>query len=401
MPEEEELYSRLGVSSKKEDVHEAIRDLDKGLFPGAFCKIVEDVRERPDYCSIFHSDGAGTKSSLAYMYYKETGDLSIFKGIARDAMVMNIDDLLCVGATNKYFLSNNIGRNQKVISGDVIAEIINEYHSFSNKLKEFGFHIKICGGETADVGDIVKTLLVDASVFTTMKREDVIDANNIKSGDVIIGLASDGQTTYEEQYNSGIGSNGLTLARHGVLSNQYIKKYPECFNDAIEKKYVFFGKHLIEDIVPGLNLTIGKALLSPSRTYAPVVLEILKKYRKEVHAIIHNTGGGQTKALKFGKGIKFIKNNLFKLPKIFKVIQNSSETNWQEMYQVFNMGHRLELYCKENAAKSIIDICNNFKLNAKIIGQCDTSNARNKNIVEIKSEFGSFSYEENVWSNFK
>jgi phosphoribosylformylglycinamidine cyclo-ligase len=395
MSKDGDLYSRLGVSSKKEDVHKAIRDLDKGLFPGAFCKIVEDVRGMKDYCSIFHSDGAGTKSSLAYMYYKETGDLSIFKGIARDAMVMNIDDLLCVGATDKYFLSNNIGRNQKIITGDVIAEIINEYHSYSSKLKDFGLHVEICGGETADVGDIVKTLLVDASVFTTMKREHVIDASNIKPGDVIIGFASNGQTIYEEQYNSGIGSNGLTLARHGVLSNQYIVKYPECFDDTIEKKYLFFGKYLIEDKVPGLKLTIGKALLSPTRTYAPVVLEILKKYRKQVNAIIHNTGGGQTKVLKFGKGIRFIKNNFFKLPKIFEVIQNSSETKWREMYQVFNMGHRLELYCKENVAKSIIDICSKFKLNARIIGQCERFNKGNKNIVEIKSEFGSFSYGEN------
>ncbi len=395
MSEDEDLYSKLGVSSKKEDVHKAIRDINKGLFPGAFCKVVEDVRGRKDYCSIFHSDGAGTKSSLAYMYYKETGDISIFKGITRDAMIMNIDDLLCVGATDKYFLSNNIGRNPKLISGEVIAEIIAEYHSYSSKLKDFGLKIEVCGGETADVGDIVKTLLVDASIFTTMKREDVIDASNIKPGDVIIGLASDGQTTYEEQYNSGIGSNGLTLARHGVLSDQYIKKYPECFNNAIEKKYIFFGKYLIEDKVPGLNLTIGKALLSPTRTYAPVVLEILKEYPKDVHAIIHNTGGGQTKVINFGKGIRFIKNNLFKLPKIFEVIQNSSETNWREMYQVFNMGNRLELYCKENIAKSIIGICSKFKLYAKIIGQCERSNEGNKNIVEIKSEFGSFSYREN------
>jgi phosphoribosylformylglycinamidine cyclo-ligase len=395
MSKDEDLYSHLGVSSKKEDVHKAIRDIDKGLFPGAFCIIVDDVRGRQEYCSIFHSDGAGTKSSLAYMYYKETEDLSIFKGIARDAMVMNIDDLLCVGATDKYFLSNNIGRNPKLISGDVIAEIISEYHSYSSKLKDFGLQIEVCGGETADIGDIVKTLLVDASVFTTMKRESVIDASNIKPGDVIIGLASDGQTTYEEQYNSGIGSNGLTLARHGVLSDQYIKKYPECFNDAIEKKYIFFGKYLIKDKVPGLKLTIGKALLSPTRTYAPVVLEILKEYFKEVHAIIHNTGGGQTKVIKFGKGIGFIKNNLFKPPKIFEVIQNSSETSWREMYQVFNMGNRLELYCKESIAKSIIGICSKFKLNAKVIGQCERSNEGNKNIVEIKSEFGSFSYREN------
>lgn len=389
-----EIYSKLGVSAKKEDVHHAIKNIDKGLFPGAFCKILEDVRGRKDYCSIFHSDGAGTKASLAYLYYKETGDLSVFKGIARDAMVMNIDDLMCVGATDKYFLSNNIARNQKLISGDIIYEIINEYQSYSEKLRALGLDIVMCGGETADVGDIVKTLLVDASMFTTMKKDDVINASNIKSGDVIVGLASYGQTTYEEKYNSGIGSNGLTLARHGVLSSKYINLYPECFDDSIERKYVFFGKYLVEDKVPELDLNIGKALLSPTRTYAPVLLEILKSHRHKIDAIIHNTGGGQAKTLKFGKGIKFIKNNMFKVPKIFEIIQNSSETNWQEMFQVFNMGHRLEIYCNESIAKEIIEICRNFKLPAKVIGQCEKMPCNDKNHLEIISEFGSFSYEE-------
>ena len=394
MTDNHDIYSKLGVSSKKEDVHNAIKNIDKGLFPGAFCKIVEDIRGGQDYCSIFHSDGAGTKSSLAYMYYRETGDLSVFRGIARDAIVMNTDDLMCVGATDKFFLSNNIGRNRNLIGGEIISEIINEYHAFSNKLGALGLYVVMCGGETADIGDIVKTLVVDASIFTTMKREDVIDANNIKPGDVIIGLASNGQATYEEEYNSGIGSNGLTLARHGVLSDRYIKKYPECFNNSIDKKYVFFGKHSLEEQIPGLELDIGKALLSPTRTYAPVLLEILINYRKDINAIIHNTGGGQTKVLKFGNGVLYIKNNLFKPPKIFEIIQNSSETHWREMFQVFNMGHRLELYCKESIAKQIIEICNKFKIQAKIIGQCEKSHKGNKNFLEIKSEFGSFSYGE-------
>ena len=394
MTDNKDIYSKLGVSSKKEDVHNAIKDIDKGLFPGAFCKIVEDIRGRQDFCSIFHSDGAGTKASLAYMYYRETGDPSIFRGIARDAIVMNTDDLMCVGATNKFFLSNNIGRNRNLIDGGIVSEIINEYHTFSKKLSGLGLYVVMCGGETADIGDLVKTLVVDASIFTTMKREDVIDANNIKPGDVIIGLASNGQATYEEEYNSGIGSNGLTLARHGVLLSKYIKKYPECFNNSIEKKYVFFGKHSLEELIPGLELTIGKALLSPTRTYAPVLLEILFNYRKDINAIIHNTGGGQTKVLKFGNGISYIKNNLFKLPKIFEIIQNSSETHWREMYQVFNMGHRLELYCKESIAKQVIEICKKFKIHAKVIGQCEKSHKGNKNLLEIKSEFGSFSYGE-------
>jgi len=394
MTDNKDIYSKLGVSSKKEDVHNAIKNVYKGLFPGAFCKIVEDIRGRQDYCSIFHSDGAGTKSSLAYMYYKETGDLSVFKGIARDAIVMNTDDLMCVGATDRLFLSNNIGRNRNLIGGEIISKIINEYHEFSKKLSALGLYVVMCGGETADLGDIVKTLVVDASIFTTMKREDVIDASNIKPGDVIIGLASNGQATYEEEYNSGIGSNGLTLARHGVLSEKYIEKYPECYDNSIEKKYIYFGKHSLEERISGLELTVGKALLSPTRTYAPVLLKILLNHRKDIHAIIHNTGGGQTKVLKFGNGILFIKNNLFKLPKIFEIIQNSSETHWREMYQVFNMGNRLELYCKESIAKQIIEICNNFKIQAKIIGQCEKSQKGNKNLLEIKSEFGSFSYGE-------
>ncbi|MBY9018405.1 MAG: phosphoribosylformylglycinamidine cyclo-ligase [Candidatus Lokiarchaeota archaeon] len=392
MSDEKNIYSQLGVSSKKEDVHKALENINKGLFPGAFCKIVEDIRRRDDYCSIFHSDGAGTKSSLAYMYYRETNDISVFRGIVRDAMVMNIDDMLCVGATGDYFLSNNIGRNGHYISGEIITEIINEYQYYSSKLTELGLKVTLCGGETADVGDIVKTLLVDASMFTTMERKDVIDASNIQASDVILGLASDGKAIYEDDYNSGIGSNGLTLARHGVLVHDYYEKYPECFDRETNEKLLFFGKYLLTDKLPGLELNIGKSLLSPTRTYAPVLIDILSNFRKDIHGIIQNTGGGQTKVLNFSKGIKYIKNNLFKTPKIFEIIQNSSETPWREMFQVFNMGNRLEIYCSEPNAKKIMEICRKFAIESKIIGFCEVSPRAKKNIVEIKSEFGSFEY---------
>jgi len=392
MSDEKDIYSQLGVSSKKEDVHKAIQSIDKGLFPGAFCKIVQDVGRRDDYCSIFHSDGAGTKASLAYMYYKETDKISVFRGIVRDAIVMNIDDMLCVGATGNFFISNNIGRNRRIISGEVISTIIKEYFTYSEKLSEFGLNIVMCGGETADVGDIVKTLLVDASVFTSMKREDIINAENIKAGDVIVGLASDGQASYEDEFNSGIGSNGLTLARHGVLSHVYYKKFTECYDQNLDEQFIFFGNYKLTDKIKGLSLTVGEALLSPTRTYAPLLLDIIKKYREEIHGMIHNTGGGQTKILNFGKGITYLKNNLFKIPEIFEIIKKSSETLWKEMYQVFNMGHRMEICCDESIAKEIIDIAKKYNIESKIIGQCEKSSYKNKNQLEIKSEFGSFNY---------
>ncbi len=393
MSDEKDIYSQLGVSSKKEDVHKAIQSIDKGLFPGAFCKISHDVGRRDDYCSIFHSDGAGTKASLAYMYYKETDKISVFRGIVRDAIVMNIDDMLCVGATGNFFISNNIGRNRRFISGEVISTIIKEYFTYSEKLSELGLNVVMCGGETADVGDIVKTLLIDASVFTSMKREDIINAENIKAGDVIVGLASDGQASYEDEFNSGIGSNGLTLARHGVLSHTYYKKFPECYDQNLDEQFIFFGNYQLTDKIKGLSLTIGEALLSPTRTYAPLLLDVLKKYREEIHGIIHNTGGGQTKILNFGKGITYLKNNLFKMPKIFEIIKKSSETLWKEMYQVFNMGHRMEICCDESIAKEIIDITKKYNIESKIIGQCEKSPYKNKNQLEIKSEFGSFNYD--------
>lgn len=392
MSNEKDIYSQLGVSSKKEDVHKAIQSIDKGLFPGAFCKILQDVGRRDDYCSIFHSDGAGTKASLAYMYYKETGKISVFKGIVRDAIVMNIDDMLCVGATGNFFISNNIGRNKRFISGEVISTIIKEYFTYSEKLSEFGLNVVMCGGETADVGDIVKTLLIDASVFTSMKREDIINAENIKAGDVIVGLASDGKASYEDEFNSGIGSNGLTLARHGVLSHAYYEKFTECYDQNLDEQFIFFGNYQLTDKIKGLSLTVGEALLSPTRTYAPLLLDVLKKYREEIHGMIHNTGGGQTKILNFGKGITYLKNNLFKIPKIFEIIEKSSETLWKEMYQVFNMGHRMEICCDESIAKEIIDIAKKYNIESKIIGQCEKSSYKNKNQLEIKSEFGSFNY---------
>jgi phosphoribosylformylglycinamidine cyclo-ligase len=392
MAENDNIYSKLGVSSKKEDVHKAIENLDKGLFPGAFCKIVEDVNGRKDYCSIFHADGAGTKSSLAYMYYKETDDISIFRGVVRDAVIMNVDDILCVGATENMFLSNNLGRNKSYISEEILSTIIDEYYSYSEKLTNLGLKVIMCGGETADVGDVVKTILLDASVFTSMRREDVINAINIKKDDVIVGLASSGKASYEEEYNSGIGSNGLTLARHGILSHEYYTKYPECYNQDLDEKLVFFGRNKLTDSIKGLNLNVVKALLSPTRTYAPIITEVLKKYMTKIHGIIHNTGGGQTKNLNYGKGIKYIKNNLFSLPKIFEIIQNSSETQWEEMFSVFNMGHRMELYCEEATAKEIIKIANKYNIESKIVGHCEKSPLKDKNIVEINSEFGSFKY---------
>ena len=395
MSDNKDIYSQLGVSSKKEDVHKAIQFFDKGLYPGSFCKIVQDVRRREDYCSVFHSDGAGTKSSLAYMYYKELEDISVFRGIVQDAIVMNIDDMLCVGAIGDYLISNNIGRNSRFIDGEIINTIIQEYYSFSKKLSDLGLNTVVCGGETADVGDVVKTLMIDASAFTSLKKKRVIDLNKISNNDVIIGLASSGKATYEEEFNSGIGSNGLTLARHGVLSHEYYAKYPECYDQSLREELAFFGNHLLSDKLKGSSLTIGKALLSPTRTYAPIILDVLKNHQKEIHGIIHNTGGGQTKILNYGKGIKYIKNNLFQIPKIFEVIQNSSETQWNEMFQVFNMGHRMEIYCNETIAQDIIKISRKYKVESKIIGYCQDSPKKTQNLLEIKSEFGSFNYEQN------
>ena len=307
-------------------------------------------------------------------------------------MVMNLDDFLCIGATGNIFFSNNLGRNSQIIKADVVGTIIKEYYDYSEKLTTLGLNVKMCGGETADIGDIVKTLVVDASAFTTMKKLDVIDASNIKSNDVIVGLASYGRASYEDEYNSGIGSNGLTLARHGILSHIYYDKYPECYDRGLDEKFVFFGKYKLTDKVNDLNLTIGKALLSPTRTYAPIIKDILKEFRNEIHGIIHNTGGGQTKILNFGKGIKYNKNNLFRIPKIFELIQRSSETQWKEMFSVFNMGHRMELLCDESISPEIMKIAKKYKIDSKIIGYCEKSPIKGKNVLDLKSEFGSFTY---------
>ncbi|MHA1725041.1 MAG: AIR synthase related protein [Promethearchaeota archaeon] len=389
---EKDLYAKLGVSSQKKEVHEAIEDIDKGLFPGAFCKIVNDIAGRKDYCSIIHSDGAGTKSCLAYMYFKETGNLSIFKGLAQDATVMNVDDLLAVGAKEDMILSNIIGRNSRLISGEVIAHIINGYAEFCEKLTSMGLNITSCGGETADIPDLVRTLVVDATVFTTMKKEDVIDASRIQPSDVIVGLASDGKAVYETEINSGIGSNGLTLARHGTLSHHYYDAYPECHAEEGDEKLYYFGKWNLADEVKELNMTIGEALLSPTRTYAPVLIEILNKFKDQIHGIIHATGGGQTKILNFGNGIHYVKNDLFEIPLIFKIIQESSNTPWKEMYQVFNMGHRMEIVCNETVARDIIAIAKKYEINSKIIGFCEKADQQNKNSLEISMEMGTFKF---------
>jgi phosphoribosylformylglycinamidine cyclo-ligase len=389
---EQGIYSNLGVSADKKDLLYAIKDINKGLFPGAFCKVVNDIAGREDYCSIFHSDSAGTKANLAYLYYKETSDISAFKGIVQDAIVMNIDDLLCVGANDKIILSNTIARNKKLITGEILFTLINEMEDFSLKLTKLGLPVTTCGGETEDVGDIIKTLMVGVSVFTTMKKKDVINAINIQPNDLIVGLASFGKSNYESEYNSGIGSNGLTLARHGTLSHKYFEKYPECYSNELDEKYVFFGNHLITEKIENLPLSIGKALLSPTRTYTPILIKLLRNFREKIHGIIHNTGGGQTKCLNFGKNIKYIKDNLFKVPPIFKIIQDSSKTNLKEMYQVFNMGHRMEIMTDENTADEIIKISKNFNVDAKIIGYCQETRGKNK--LEINLHDGIFHYEQ-------
>jgi len=388
---EPSIYSKLGVSAEKKELHQAIKDIDMGLYPGAFCKIVEDIAGREDYCSIFHSDSAGTKANLAYLYYKDTGDISVFKDIIKDAIVMNIDDLLCVGAKEKIILSNTIGRNKKLITGEILSILINEIEHFSRKLTKFGLPITTCGGETEDIGDIIKTLVVGVTVFTTIRKKDVIDASNIQHNDYIVGLASYGKCNYEEEYNSGIGSNGLTLARHGTLSHDYYNKYPECYDKNLDEKNIFFGNRKITEKVEELPISIGKALLSPTRTYTPIIIEILNKFEEKIHGIIHNTGGGQTKCLNFGKSIKYIKDDLFEVPPIFKIIQDSSKTSWKEMFQVFNMGHRMELMTDKDIAEKIIKISKKFGVNAKIIGHCEKAKERNN--LEIVSPYGDFHYE--------
>jgi len=384
-------YAQRGVSASKEDVHNAIKNVDKGLFPQAFCKIVPDfLTGDTDFCLVMHADGAGTKSSLAYMYWKETGDLSVWKGIAQDALIMNIDDLLCVGATNNIMLSSTIGRNKNKITGDVISAIINGSEELLKDLKKFGVTIHSTGGETADVGDLVRTIIVDSTVTARMKRSDVIDNANIKSGDVIVGLASFGQASYETEYNGGMGSNGLTSARHDVFDKYLAHKYPESFDQAVPKELVYSGSKQLTDTVVNSELDAGKLVLSPTRTYAPIIKKILSKYtNKEIHGMVHCSGGAQTKILHFVKDLHIIKDNLFEVPPLFKLIQEESKTDWKEMYQVFNMGHRMELYVPKEIADDLISISKSFNVDAKIVGKVETSVSKK---LTIQSEFGEFHY---------
>ena len=384
-------YALRGVSASKEDVHNAIKNIDKGLFPKAFCKIVPDyLTQNEDYCLIMHADGAGTKSSLAYMYWKETGDLSVWKGIAQDALIMNIDDLLCVGATDNILLSSTIGRNKNLIPSEVISAIINGTEELITELKSYGVTIHSTGGETADVGDIVRTIIVDSTVTARMKRSDVIDNANIKAGDVIVGLASFGQSSYETGYNGGMGSNGLTSARHDVFDHYLANKYPESFDAAVPNELVYSGKVKLTDVVENSPIDAGKLVLSPTRTYAPIIKKILEKYNSEtIHGMVHCSGGAQTKVLHFVDNVHVIKDNLFPVPPLFQLIQEQSATDWKEMYQVFNCGHRMELYVPEAVANDIIAISKSFNVDAKIIGRVTTSETKK---LTISSEYGVFEY---------
>lgn len=384
-------YALRGVSAGKEDVHNAIRNIDKGLFPNAFCKIVPDhLTGDEDYCLIMHADGAGTKSSLAYMYWKETGDLSVWKGIAQDALIMNIDDLLCVGATDNILLSSTIGRNKNLIPGEVISAIINGTEELISDLKNFGIEIHSTGGETADVGDLVRTIIVDSTVTARMKKKDVINNANIKPGNVIVGLSSFGQASYETEYNGGMGSNGLTSARHDVFSKVLAEKYPESFDTSIPKELIYSGTRSLLDAVEGAPLDAGKLVLSPTRTYAPIIKKVLSEFTNiEIHGMVHCSGGAQTKILHFVKDLHIIKDNLFPAPPLFRLIQQESKTHWKEMYQVFNMGHRMELYVDESTAPRIIEISKSFNVDAKIVGRVEAATSKK---LTIKSEFGEFIY---------
>lgn len=384
-------YSQRGVSASKEDVHNAIKNIDKGLFPKAFCKIVPDyLTGDNDYCLIMHADGAGTKSSLAYMYWKETGDVSVWKGIAQDALIMNIDDLLCVGAVDNIMLSSTIGRNKNLVPGEVISAIINGTEELIEELKSFGVTIHSTGGETADVGDLVRTIIVDSTVTARMKRSDVIDNANIQAGDVIVGLESYGQASYEKGYNGGMGSNGLTSARHDVFDNYLAKAYPESYDAAVPAELVYSGKTKLTDAVEGSPIDAGKLVLSPTRTYAPIIKKILEKYTpNEIHGMVHCSGGAQTKVLHFVDNVHVIKDNLFPVPPLFKLIQENSGTDWKEMYQVFNCGHRMELYVPQEIAEDIITISKSFNVDAQIVGRVEASD---KKELTITSEYGTFNY---------
>ena len=385
----EKRYQLRGVSAEKEDIHNAIKNLDKGLYPNAFCKIIPDILGNDnEYCNIMHADGAGTKSSLAYLYWKETGDLSVWSGIAQDAIVMNTDDLLCVGATDKMLLSSTIGRNKNLIPGEVISAIINGTEEFLEKLRSLGVGIYLTGGETADVGDLVRTVIVDSTVTARMRRDEVIE-NNIQPGDVIVGFASSGQATYETSYNGGMGSNGLTSARHDVLNHYLAEKYAESYDHSIPEDLIYSGPHTLTEPTEIEGVDVGKLILSPTRTYLPMMVPILNNFRKQINGIIHCSGGAQTKVLHFTNKLHIVKDNMFALPPLFRMIQESSGTDWKEMYKVFNMGHRLEIYTNENAANEMIQIAKEFNIDAQIIGHVEDSE---KKQLTIKSEFGTFEY---------
>jgi len=383
-------YAKRGVSSQKEDVHNAIKNLDKGLFPKAFCKVIPDLMGNDaDWCNIVHADGAGTKSSLAYMYWRETGDLSVWKGIAQDAIVMNTDDLLCVGSTGPFLLSSTIGRNKNLIPGEVLAEIINGTETFCSSMREYGVEIYTTGGETADVGDLVRTIIVDSTLVARAKRSEIISNHTIDAGQVIVGFASYGQTTWETGYNGGMGSNGLTSARHDVFFPEYRTKYPESYDNALPEDVVYTGKMKLTDKVDGVNLDAGKLVLSPTRTYAPLVKTILAEMRSSIMGMVHCSGGGQTKVLHFVDNVHVIKNNLLPIPPLFELIRNQSETPWNEMFKVFNMGHRMEIYTDEKSAERMVEIAKGFHLDAQIIGHVE---AAPKKKLTITGAFGELVY---------
>lgn len=386
-----ERYQQRGVSASKEDVHQAIQKVDKGLYPRAFCKIVPDLLAGdPEYCTVMHADGAGTKSSLAYLYWRETGDLSVWKGIAQDAIVMNIDDLLCVGATGPIVLSSTIGRNKHRIPGEVLAAIINGTEEVLAMLRHHGLEIHSTGGETADVGDLVRTILVDSTVTARMKRTDVIDNRTIQAGDVIIGLASAGRAAYENEYNGGMGSNGLTSARHDVFAHTYAAQYPESFDPGVPDNLVYAGTYRVTDLLPEVPVNVGKLVLSPTRTYVPVVLPILREFRHQIHGLVHCSGGAQTKVLHFIEQVHVIKDNLFKVPPLFQLIREVSGTAWHEMYKVFNMGHRMEIYTPPDHADEMIQISKSFGVDAQVVGRVEKSDRKK---VTIKTPEGEFVYE--------
>ncbi|MAW64970.1 MAG: phosphoribosylformylglycinamidine cyclo-ligase [Flavobacteriales bacterium] len=383
-------YDARGVSASKEDVHNAIKGIDKGLYPKAFCKVVPDILAgNEDYCTIMHADGAGTKSALAYMYWRETGDTSVWKGIAQDAIIMNTDDLLCVGAIDNILLSSTIGRNKNLVPGEVIAALINGTEEVLQNLRDNGIGIYSTGGETADVGDLVRTLIVDSTVTARMKRSEVISNDTIKGGDVIVGMASHGQSSYESEYNGGMGSNGLTSARHDVFGKYLAKKFPESYDPGVPSDLVYSGSKTLTEEIKGTGLTAGKLVLSPTRTYAPIIKKVLDEYRGVIHGMVHCSGGAQTKVMHFVEGVHVIKDNFFSIPPLFKMIQEESGTEWKEMYKVFNMGHRMEVYLPEEHAKGIIDISKSFGVDAQIVGRVE---AAKSNKLTLNSEFGTFEY---------